>query len=603
MRRAGVVATSLGLLAGSFALVAAGAPAASAAELCSDNLVVSRVGDGSAALTSAGTAVFLDEYTRAGAPVQSFPLPTVASGDNRAFVNSGSATSNLSLARSSDGAFLTLAGYDAAAGTAGVTNSSSAAVARVVARVDCAGTIDTTTALGDAFSGDNFRSAVTDDGTRFWLGGSSSPTGSGGVRLAALGATTSTSVSSTKNNMRWVTIQDGQLYVTSGSSTATGLNQVGTDLPTSSGEVATRVIDTTNGGTNSSSPYGAVLLDRSPAVAGVDTAYIADDQGGGAGGVRKYSFDGATWTARDRIAGQLRGIAGVGDAASATLWVTTTNNLVQTLTDAAAFDAPITGSLATIVTGATNTAIRGIALAPATASNCAAAAPTITDEPDDTTIATGGTATLTVVASGTAPLAYQWYRGSTGDTGLPVDGATDPSFTTPPLTSTTSYWVRVTNSSDGDDSRTATVTVSADPNTQPTISSPPPLADADNDPTGPTTTVTVGDTETGAGSLVVTATSSNPAVLADGGISITGSGSTRTLSFDPVGVGYSTVTIRVTDGAGLFAESTLAYAASAAAAVPGTTRFHAGAADASTAIDVGAGHAFVANDEDQIIRL
>ncbi|MGH3752410.1 MAG: Ig-like domain-containing protein, partial [Pseudonocardiaceae bacterium] len=595
-RRAGAVVTVLGLLAGLLALGVAAAPSAVAAEFCSDNIVVSRVGDGSSALNNTGTAVFLDEYTRAGTFVQTIALPTVPSGANRRFVNSGSATSNLGLARSSDGAFLTLAGYDAAVGTAGVANTTSAAVNRVVARVDGDGVIDTTTALTDAFSGDNVRSAVTDNGSRFWLGGNA-----GGVRHAMLGATASNPVSTTNTNMRWVTIQDGQLYVSSGSGANTGLNQVGTGLPTTAGQAATRVIDTTNGGANSSSPYGAVLLDRSAAIAGLDTAYLADDQGASAGGLRKYSFDGTTWTARGRITATLRGVAGVGDAVSATLWVTTTDNRVQTLTDPAAFDAPITGSLSTIVTGAVNTAVRGIALAPVTADNCGAVAPTITDEPDDTTISSGQTATLSVVATGTAPLSYQWYRGISGDTSTPV--ATGSSFTTPPLTVTTSYWVRVSNTTGTDDSRTATVTVPPPGNTPPTITSPPPLADADNDPSGPTATVTVGDAETPVGSLTVTATSSNQAVLPDSGIAATGTGATRTLSFDPVGVGYATVTIRVTDGGGLFAESTFSYAASAPAAVPSTTRFHHGAADASTAVDAGSGFAFVADDENQTIRL
>lgn len=450
-RRAGSAATVFGLLA--VGVVAA--PSALAAEFCSDNIMVSRVGDGSSALTNAGTAVFLDEYTRAGTFVQTIALPIAPSGADRRFVTSGSATSNLGLARSSDGAFLTLAGYDAAVGTAGVANSTSAAVNRVVARVDGNGVVDTTTALTDAFSGDNVRSAVTDDGSRFWLGGAA-----GGVRHATLGATTSNSVSTTNLNMRWVTIQGGQLYVSSGSGANTGLNQVGTGLPTTAGQTATRVIDTTNGGANSSSPYGAVLLDRSAAIAGLDTAYLADDQGAGAGGLRKYSFNGTTWTAQGRITATLRGIAGVGDAASATLWVTTTGNLVQTLTDPAAFDAPITGSLSTIVTGAANTAVRGIALAPTTADNCGAATPTITDEPGSTTISSGQTATLSVVATGTAPLSYQWYVGTTGDTANPVSGATSSSFTTPPLTTTTtSYWVRVSNTTGTDDSQTATVTV------------------------------------------------------------------------------------------------------------------------------------------------
>lgn len=157
----------------------------------------------------------------------------------------------------------------------------------------------------------------------------------------------------------------------------------------------------------------------------------------------------------------------MGDAASATLWVTLTTNQVQTLTDTAAFDATINGSLSTIVTGATNTAIRDIALAPTTADNCGAVAPTITDEPDSITISSGQTATLNVVATGTGPLSYQWYVGSSGDTTNPIAGATSPSFTTPPLTATTSYWVRVSNATGTDDSQTATVMAAAGNTTPP----------------------------------------------------------------------------------------------------------------------------------------
>ena len=51
------------------------------------NIVVVRVGDGAAALTNASTATFLDEYTPAGALVQSIALPTAASGSNQPFTN------------------------------------------------------------------------------------------------------------------------------------------------------------------------------------------------------------------------------------------------------------------------------------------------------------------------------------------------------------------------------------------------------------------------------------------------------------------------------------------------------------------------------------
>lgn len=91
-------------------------------------------------------------------------------------------------------------------------------------------------------------------------------------------------------------------------------------------------------------------------------------------------------------------------------------------------------------------------------SNSLAAAPTITTQPASQTISAGQTATLTVVASGTAPLSYQWYEGSAGDTSAPV-GTNSASFTTPAISASTSYWVRVTNSAGSADSATATITV------------------------------------------------------------------------------------------------------------------------------------------------
>jgi formylglycine-generating enzyme required for sulfatase activity len=89
-----------------------------------------------------------------------------------------------------------------------------------------------------------------------------------------------------------------------------------------------------------------------------------------------------------------------------------------------------------------------------------AAPPTITTQPASTTITSGSTATLSVVATGTAPLSYQWYQGAVGITTSPV-GANSESFTTPALTATTTYWVRVSNVAAGVNSALATVTVAA----------------------------------------------------------------------------------------------------------------------------------------------
>ena len=84
--------------------------------------------------------------------------------------------------------------------------------------------------------------------------------------------------------------------------------------------------------------------------------------------------------------------------------------------------------------------------------------PTIATPPQNKSINSGQTTTLTVTASGTAPLTYQWYRGTSGDTSTRV-GTNSSSFTTPALTSTASYWVRVSNSYGTINSATATVTV------------------------------------------------------------------------------------------------------------------------------------------------
>jgi Immunoglobulin domain/PQQ-like domain len=56
-----------------------------------------------------------------------------------------------------------------------------------------------------------------------------------------------------------------------------------------------------------------------------------------------------------------------------------------------------------------------------------AAAPSIATQPSDQKVVVGQPATFTVVAGGSAPLAYQWQKG-----GTPISGATASSYTTPP---------------------------------------------------------------------------------------------------------------------------------------------------------------------------
>ncbi len=92
----------------------------------------------------------------------------------------------------------------------------------------------------------------------------------------------------------------------------------------------------------------------------------------------------------------------------------------------------------------------------------ACTAPSISASPANQQICSGETADLSVTVSGSAPLHYQWYRGAAGNTTDPV-GTDSPDFTTPALTGTTSFWVRVTNDCGSADSAAATITVRKPP--------------------------------------------------------------------------------------------------------------------------------------------
>lgn len=88
-----------------------------------------------------------------------------------------------------------------------------------------------------------------------------------------------------------------------------------------------------------------------------------------------------------------------------------------------------------------------------------AVAPAITTQPTAQRVVVGQTATFSVSASGTAPLSYQWQKGTT-----PISGATASSYTTPATTlvdDASAFQVIVSNSAGSITSNSATLTVAA----------------------------------------------------------------------------------------------------------------------------------------------
>ncbi len=83
----------------------------------------------------------------------------------------------------------------------------------------------------------------------------------------------------------------------------------------------------------------------------------------------------------------------------------------------------------------------------------------ITTQPQDQIVSAGGTALLSVAATGTS-LVYQWYIGPVFDFSRPTGGSA-PALTTPAITAPTQFWVRVNTPCGSANSIAVTVSPSA----------------------------------------------------------------------------------------------------------------------------------------------
>ena len=437
------------------------------------NIVIARVGDGSAALTSAAIDVFLDEYTPAGVFVQTVLLPTAVSGNNLPLTAAGSSTSELQLTRSVDGHYLALTGYGTTPGTPTVATSVSTDVVRVIGLIGANGSINTTTTLGSAFSGASIRSAATVDGSSFYAAG-----GNSGLQYIALGGSMPTQINTAPTNLRVVNIFAGNLYVTSGSSPYIGLSQVSTGLPTTGPQTVTLLPGPVDGGTGAS-PYAFYFADLSPTVAGNDVVYVADDRITSAGGIQKWSLVGSTWVLNGTIAGSatsaIRGLNGSTTGTTVTLAATSSNALFF-LSDNAGYNvAPSITALPTaLVTAPSNTAFRGVAFAPTFATpTIVSFTPTSGQVGDVVTITgTNFTGTTSVTLNGVVITGFTVVNGTTITFTVPAGATSGPIAVTTPggtATSTGTFTVITPNPAPTITGLTPNTAVAGSPNLSLTV--------------------------------------------------------------------------------------------------------------------------------------
>lgn len=281
-----------------------GATHATVTVSCETNVMVLRVGTGAAALNGNATAVFIEEYRpMGGAPVRTLAIPSAGTAGAARLTMTGQDFDQGQLSRSADGRWVTFTGYDADEGLASLNSTSSSVTPRIVGRVDLAGDFTIPLRLSDAYDREPVRSAVTVDGSSYWLSGRG-----GGIRhaLASASPSLSTVISTGVPDTRYVAVFDGRLYFSLGIAPvpnpqgySQGILTLPGALPTAAG-----MPNHLPSFTGVLSASGFALLDLNPEVAGVDTAYVSVNQsqrltqGGTPDTLRmeKWIFDGVGWS-------------------------------------------------------------------------------------------------------------------------------------------------------------------------------------------------------------------------------------------------------------------------------------------------------------------
>ena len=236
------------------------------AGVCVVTFMAVRMGSpGGTNLSSAASPVFVDQIDLSGRLLRAIALPTVTSGAQRRFVNSGQAGSEGSLALSLDGRYVTLGGYDAAPGTTGIASTASATVPRVVARIDAAGTVDTSTSINDSVH----RKATSAARSPATASSSGRP-----ARAAACSSSTSVNRRARRSasnlaNVRTLQIINGQLFGSAASGNFNNVFTVGAGVPNSCGRMSSPSLGFAATGP---SPYAFVFIGQS-------LLYVADDSG------------------------------------------------------------------------------------------------------------------------------------------------------------------------------------------------------------------------------------------------------------------------------------------------------------------------------------
>lgn len=389
------------------------------------NLVAYKIGDGSTALSNSAFPFNVEEISSTGSLIQT--LPSLMS-------QAGSQTS-LGYLNSYNG-LLGLPGYNLVPGTSPASTTNTKVTQIIDANSVTTSTTVHPTTPTNPFSGDSYRSVVPLSNNTFYCSGSSS-SGNGGVWY--YNGTTFIQICTNPNNVRNIEIYNGQLYMSTGTTiTAPPLNgqgiyQVGSGLPTTSGQTVTPIFNQSGG-----EPYGFSI---SPDGC---TAYVADDRSSAnGGGIKKWTKVGGTWSLLYTIGSPSRGITVDYSGSNPIIYATTSetsNNSIIKITDVGP-----SSTATTLRSAGDKYVFRGIDFTPNSYNSIS-----ISEQPSSFTVCEGSSSQeLSVSATNSnGSLSYQWYSNSINDYcgATSISGATKSTYT-PPVNSigTIYYFVKITN--------------------------------------------------------------------------------------------------------------------------------------------------------------
>ncbi|MBU3659095.1 MAG: hypothetical protein FGM14_04450 [Flavobacteriales bacterium] len=415
------------------------------------NLVVYRVGDGSTTLTNAAVPVSIQEVSTTGSVVQT--VSSLFVGSNL-LTQGGTSTSSGFL--NSNNGYLAVPGLNTTLGTA----SASAENSKVTHIIDGSVTLNSRilhpTTGTMPFTSNTYRSVVPVTATTFYCAGTATSTG--GVWY--YDGASFTQIYNTQNNVRNIEIFNGNLYVSIGAGTARGIYQIGTGLPTTTGQTATLLFS--NDQANSSVYNFSISPDGC-------TAYLADDGTGALAlaGITKFIKTSGVWSSSFTYtaSGSTRGLVVDYTTSNPKIYATTApsngvvcNTLISLTDNGTSFTS--NWSLA----AGSNYGFDGVDFTPN--STTSISVPDVTAQSFN--VCQNGTSqTITATATSPSALTYQWYSNTVNDfcgaTAIP--SATNATYT-PPVNAlgTTYYFLMVKGPcSNYIHSTLATVTVNANP--------------------------------------------------------------------------------------------------------------------------------------------